>query len=82
MKEEKHEKRGRLLKIIKSGNATIEVYESDISDEERKQNLISLYKTINEIAENKRREGKNVDDWFYTKEELEEMKKSGKYRFL
>lgn len=71
-----------LLKIIKSGNATIEVYDSDLSDEERKQNLISLYKTINEIAENKRREGKNVDNWFYTKERLDEMKKSGKYRFL
>lgn len=71
-----------LLKIIKSGNATIEVYDSDISDEERKRNLISLYKTINEIADNKRKEGKNVDDWFYTKERLEEMKKSGKYRFL
>ena len=71
-----------LLKIIKSGNATIEVYDCDLSDEERKQNLISLYKTINEIAENKRREGKNVDDWFYTKERLEEMKKSKKYKFL
>lgn len=71
-----------LIKKIKKGKTDIEIYSSNLSKEEKKQNLINLYKTINQIADSQRAEGKNVDNWFYTKAELENMKKSGKYNFL
>lgn len=71
-----------LLKKIKNGNAEIEIYTSDISKEEQKENLTNLYKTINQIADNQRAKGHNVDNWFYSKSELEKMKESGKYNFL
>ncbi len=71
-----------LIKKIKSGNSEIEIYNSEISEEEQKNNLYNLYKTINNIADNQRANGKNVDDWFYSNSELQDMKKSGKYNFL
>ncbi len=71
-----------LLKKIKNGNSEIEIYDSDLTEEERKNNLISLYKTINKIADVQRQKGINVNNWFYTSEELKKMKDSGKYNFL
>lgn len=71
-----------LLKKIKNGNAEIEIYTSEISIEEQKENLTNLYKTINQIADSQREKGNNVDNWFYSKKELEKMKESGKYNFL
>lgn len=71
-----------LIKKIKNGNTDIEIYDSSISKEEQKENLINLYKTINNIANNQIEQGKNVNDWFYTKKELEAMKESNNYRFL
>ncbi len=71
-----------LIKKIKNGNTEIEIYTSEISKEEQKENLNNLYKTINQIADNQREKGNNVDNWFYSKSELEKMKESGKYNFL
>lgn len=71
-----------LIKKIQNGKATIEIYDMDLTESEKKQNLLNVYKTINKIAESQREKGINVDDWFYTAKELEEMKKSGKYNFL
>ena len=70
-----------LIKKIKNGKSEIEIYSSDISEEEKKTNLVNLYKTINDIAEKQRSQGHNVDDWFYSKKELDQMKKSGNYNF-
>lgn len=47
---------------------------SNVTPEEGKQNLIKLYNTINKIADVKRTNGENVDNWFYRQEEIEEMK--------
>lgn len=71
-----------LIKKIKNGKSEIEIYSSDLSEKEKKENLINLYKTINNIADSQRAKGNNVDDWFYSKNELEKMKKEGKYNFL
>ena len=71
-----------LIKKIKKGNTEIEIYDSEISIEEQKNNLFNLYKTVNNIAESQRKKGNNVDDWFYSKKELEKMEKSGNYNFL
>ena len=70
-----------LIKQLTFGKSKVEVY-SNVTPEERKTNLINLYKTINKIANEKRKKGENVDDWFYTEEELEEIKKNGKYELL
>lgn len=71
-----------LIKKIKNGKSEIEIYSSDLSEKEKKENLINLYKTINNIADSQRAKGNNVDDWFYSKNELDQMKKEGKYNFL
>lgn len=71
-----------LINKMQIGNTTIEAYSSDITLDQQKENLKDLYKVINEIAEEKRQQGKNVDDWFYSKEQLKYMKESGKYNFL
>lgn len=71
----------RLIKKIKKGKSEIEIYSSDLSEEEKKVNLVNLYKTINDIADKQRAKGNNVDNWFYSRKELEQMKKSGNYNF-
>ena len=60
-----------LIKELNFGKTKVEVY-SNTTPEERKKNLINLYNIINEIANKKRKNGENVDNWFYTQEELEE----------
>lgn len=71
-----------LIKKYQNGKTEIEIYSSEISIEEQKNNLINLYKTINNIAENQRQKGNSVNGWFYSKKELQQMKESGKYNFL
>lgn len=58
---------------IEVGQAKIEII-SDVTPEERKINLKNIYDTINQIAENQRLAGKDVDGWFYSKKELEDLK--------
>ena len=70
-----------LIKKIKIGKANVEIY-SDATPEESKNNLIKLYDVINDIADKKREQGINVDDWFYTKEELEELKRNNSQNLL
>ena len=70
-----------LIKKLKIGKANVEIY-SDATPEESKNSLIKLYDVINDIADKKREQGINVDDWFYTKEELEELKKKNNQNLL
>lgn len=70
-----------LVKKIKIGKSEIEIY-SDVTKEENKKNLENIYNTIRKIATNKVEQGIDVSGWFYTQEEIEAMKKSGKYNFL
>ena len=69
------------VKKIKNGKSTIEVSSSNLTKEEKKENLICLYQTIYKIVEQKQTQN-TFDVWFYTKEELDVMKKSGNYDFL
>lgn len=71
-----------LLKKIQLGNSEVEIYDSDISNEKKKENLNKLYQTINEIAQEKIENKINVDDWFFSKSELEKIKKDNSYNFL
>ena len=66
---------------LKIGNTKIEII-SNGTEAERKENLKNMYDVINNIADKKRAEGKNVDDWFYTTEELENLRKDSNYKFI
>lgn len=50
--------------------------------EKKKQNLLNIYDVINKIARNHKAKGEDVSDWFYTKEEFEQIKKDPKNRIL
>lgn len=63
------------------GKTKIEII-STCTDEEKKQNLKKAYDVINKIADAQRLAGKNVDSWFYTNKELEEMKKNNDARLI
>lgn len=63
-----------MKKNYQIGNTKVTII-SNVTPEERKQNLIKLYNTINSIAEEKRVNGENIDNWFYKSEEIEMMKK-------
>lgn len=63
------------------GKIKVELY-SNVTKEESKNNLIKVYDVINKIADKKRKQGIDVSDWFYTKEQLESMKKNGNYEFI
>ena len=41
-----------------------------------------MYDTFNLLHRNCKQKGINIDDWFYTPEELEELKKSNEYEFI
>ena len=45
-----------LIKQLTFGKSKVEIY-SSVTPEERKTNLINLYKTINKIANEKRKKG-------------------------
>lgn len=50
--------------------------------DKQKQNLKNVYDVINKIAKNHREKGENVDDWFISKEEFEEIKKNPNNRII
>ena len=70
-----------LIKKLTIGKAKVEIH-SSVTPEESKKNLIKLYDVINEIADRKREQGINVDDWFYSQEGLEEIKRSKSVNLL
>ena len=41
----------------------------------RRKNLTNVYDVINKIARAHKERGESVSDWFYTKEQIEELKK-------
>lgn len=49
---------------------------------ELKKNLTRLYDVINEIARTHKEKGEDVSHWFYTKEQVQELKKDPKNRFI
>lgn len=50
--------------------------------EEKKKNLRNIYDVINKIARKHKEQGHNIDDWFYTKEDIIHMKKDNRKKFL
>ena len=48
----------------------------------KRQNLKNIYDVINKIARQHKEKGEDVSDWFYTKEQFEEIKKDPKNKIL
>lgn len=63
------------------GQSKIEIFSSCL-EKEKRQNLIEMYNVVNEIADLKRSNKINVDDWFYKPEELSVMQRDGDYEFI
>lgn len=55
---------------------------SNVTEEEKKQNLKNIYDVVNRIADNQRLAGNNVDDWFYSENELEKLKKNNSPKLI
>lgn len=71
-----------LIRNIKNGNTNIEIYDSDLTETEKKENLKNLYRTINSIAKEQAEKGIDTSDWFYSKSELNSISNDKKYNFL
>lgn len=65
-----------LVKTLKTDQGIINIHDDYIPKnlEERKQKLKSIYDTFNLIHRSSKQKGINIDDWFYTNEELEKLK--------
>lgn len=55
---------------------------SNVTKEEKKQNLKNIYDVVNRIADNQRLAGNNVDNWFYSENELENLKKNNSPKLI
>ena len=70
-----------LIRKMQVGKSNIEIY-SDVTDDEKIENLKEVYKTINNIARTKKEQGQDVSSWFYTEEQLKKMEQDPKYKFI
>lgn len=63
------------------GNSKVEIFfESD--KDNIKRNLIKVYDIINEIALECEERGIDTSSWFYSKEDIEKIKKDNNYDLL
>ena len=73
-----------LIKTFKDGNCVVNVYDDAIpkTKEGLRKNLIRMYDTVNKIAWELEKKGVDTSSWFYTPEQIQKMKESGKYNFI
>lgn len=69
-------------KVYKFGNSTVVVHIPRMTVAQKRERLRKIYDTINQIARRCEQRGIDTSDWFYTKEELEELKKNPEYTFI
>lgn len=69
-------------KTYKFGNSTVIVHIPRMTVAQKRERLREIYDTINQIARSCEQRGIDTSDWFYTKEELEELKKNPEYTFI
>jgi len=50
--------------------------------DKQRENLKNIYDVINRIARNHKERGEDTDSWFYTKSQVEELKKDPKNKFI
>lgn len=68
-----------IVKTIKYENATVNIHDDYIPKDplKYKENLKYVYDTLNMIYK-----GKDCKDLFYTKQELEQIRKNGTHQFI
>lgn len=74
---QKHE-----IKKYQFGNTKVQIVIPEMTVAQKRKALKNLYDTINDIARHCEARGIDTSDWFYTKEQIEEMKKDPNYIFL
>lgn len=67
-----------LVQTLKTKKGTINIHDDYIpkTEDEKRKRLKSIYDTMNLIHRSSKQKGINIDDWFYSKEELEKIKKN------
>ena len=68
-----------MIETITIGNTKIRVTQPEIP---KKEDLKNMYDVMNEIGLNLMKQKKDISKMFYSKEEIEEKKKSNKYVFI
>ena len=72
-----------LISRIETDNSIVEIYEQKEKDlKVVRQNLTNLYDVIFDMARSAEEKGIDVSNWFYTEEQVQEMKKNPKYKFI
>lgn len=73
-----------LVQTLKTEKGTINIHDDYIPKtlEEKRKRLKSIYDTMNFIHRSSKQKGINIDDWFYSKEELEKIKKNNEYLLI
>ena len=72
----------KVVKNYKFGNAKVKVIILEMTVAQKRKALKNIYDTINDIASSCEDKGIDTSNWFYTNEELEEMKNSPDYIFI
>lgn len=72
----------KAIKNYQFGNTIIKVIIPEMTVAQKRKALKNIYDTINDIASSCENKGIDTSNWFYTNEELEEMKKSPDYIFI
>lgn len=81
--ENEKEKSYHTLQKYKIGQSTIKICVKKIpTEEEIKQYLLNIYDGINDLARKLKKEGVDTSDWFYTDEQIQEMKKDPNVKFI
>lgn len=70
------------IKNYQFGNTIIKVIIPEMTVAQKRKALKNIYDTINDIASSCENKGIDTSNWFYTNEELEEMKDSPDYIFI
>lgn len=73
-----------LVQTLKFDKGIVNIHDDYIPKDQKakKKKLKSMYDTFNLLHRNCKQKGINIDDWFYTPEELEKLKKSNEYEFI
>lgn len=73
-----------LIQTLKAKKGIINIHDDYIpkTQEEKRKKLKSIYDTMNFICRSSKQKGINIDDWFYSKEEIEKIKKNNEYLLI
>lgn len=73
-----------LVKTLKFDKGIVNIHDDYIpkDQESKRKRLKSIYDTFNIIHRTCKQKGIDIDDWFFTKKELESIKKNNEYELI